>query len=195
MHGRATTRGFTGHEMLDAVGIIHMNGRIYDPTLGRFMQADPVIQFPNYSQSRNRYSYVLNNPLAYTDPSGYFIGKLFRKVVGIALHGVFLEFLFSKIPQLRPLSTLAVCLSGNALQCGVAAAGNAYAGGASLKRALKAGIFSYVSAEAFTAVGDYFQVAGTAGGLGHLGAHALTGGALAELQGGRIVYRGQASPT
>ena len=72
-HGRTTTRGFTGHEMLDAVGIIHMNGRIYDPKLGRFMQADPVIQFPNYAQSRNSYSYVLNNPLAYTDPSGYII--------------------------------------------------------------------------------------------------------------------------
>ena len=72
-HGRYTTRGYTGHEMLDAMGIIHMNGRIYDPKLGRFLQADPVIQFPNYSQSWNRYSYVLNNPLAYTDPSGYFI--------------------------------------------------------------------------------------------------------------------------
>ena len=70
-HGRYTTRGFTGHEMLDAVGIIHMNGRIYDPKLGRFMQADPVIQFPNYAQSRNSYSYVLNNPLAYTDPSSH----------------------------------------------------------------------------------------------------------------------------
>ena len=38
-----TTRGFTGHEMADSVGIIHMNGRIYDPTLGRFLQADPFI--------------------------------------------------------------------------------------------------------------------------------------------------------
>ena len=68
-----TTRGYTGHEMVDAVGIVHMNGRIYDPRLGRFLQADPVIQFPNFSQSWNRYSYVLNNPLAYTDPTGYII--------------------------------------------------------------------------------------------------------------------------
>ncbi len=79
-HGRYTTRGYTGHEMLDAVGIIHMNGRIYDPKLGRFLQVDPVIQFPHYSQSQNRYSYVLNNPLTHTDPTGYFIGKLFKKV-------------------------------------------------------------------------------------------------------------------
>ena len=184
-HGRHTTRGYTGHEMLDAVGIIHMNGRIYDPTLGRFMQADPVIQFPNYSQSWNRYSYVLNNPLNATDPSGYFLKKLFRKVVGFALNGIG-ELLFGKVPVLRQFSTLAYCLSGNALHCGVAAAGNAYAGGASLKQALKAGIFSYVSARAFTAVGDYFQGIEAVGGWGHFGAHAVTGGILAELQGGEF---------
>ncbi len=70
-----TTCGFTGHEMLDDVGIIHMNGRIYDPKLGRFLQADPFIQAPTKSQSFNRYSYVINNPLSYTDPSGFLFGK------------------------------------------------------------------------------------------------------------------------
>jgi RHS repeat-associated protein len=38
-----TTRGSNGHEMVDSVGIIHMNGRIYDPTLGRFLQADSFV--------------------------------------------------------------------------------------------------------------------------------------------------------
>ncbi|KNC68159.1 hypothetical protein AC626_06480 [Pseudoalteromonas rubra] len=70
--------GFTGHEMLNELNIIHMNGRIYDPTLGRFLQADPHIQAPENSQSYNRYSYVLNNPLSYTDPSGYFFNKIFK---------------------------------------------------------------------------------------------------------------------
>ena len=180
-----TTRGFTGHEMVDAVGIVHMNGRIYDPNLGRFMQADPVIQFPDFSQSHNRYSYVLNNPLAYTDPSGYFLKKLFRKVVGFALNGIG-ELLFSKVPVLRQFSTMAYCLSGSPVHCGAAAAGNAYAGGASLKRALQAGVFAYVSAKAFTAVGDYFQSIEAVGGWGHFGAHALTGGILTELQGGEF---------
>lgn len=68
---RYTNRGFTGHEHFDQVGIIHMNGRIYDPTIGRFLQADPIIQDPYSTQSLNRYSYVMNNPLSYTDPSGY----------------------------------------------------------------------------------------------------------------------------
>tara|TARA_R110002072_G_scaffold302540_1_gene486239 strand:- start:4147 stop:11085 length:6939 start_codon:yes stop_codon:yes gene_type:complete len=70
-----TTSGFTGHEQLDAVDLIHMNGRVYDPVFGRFLSADPYIQAPEFSQSYNRYSYVWNNPLSMTDPSGY-IGNL-----------------------------------------------------------------------------------------------------------------------
>ncbi|MDC8011242.1 RHS repeat-associated core domain-containing protein [Tahibacter soli] len=72
----ATTRhGYTGHEQVDEAGIVHMNGRIYDPALGRFLQADPFVQSPGNSQSHNRYSYVFNNPMAYTDPTGYFGSK------------------------------------------------------------------------------------------------------------------------
>jgi RHS repeat-associated protein len=66
-----TNRGYTGHEMVDGVDIIHMNGRIYDAKLARFLQADPFIQAPYNTQSLNRYSYVWNNPLNATDPSGY----------------------------------------------------------------------------------------------------------------------------
>lgn len=66
-----TDRGYTGHEMLDSLGLIHMNGRIYDPALARFLSADPIIQAPDNMQSYNRYSYVWNNPLSMTDPSGF----------------------------------------------------------------------------------------------------------------------------
>jgi RHS repeat-associated protein len=66
-----------------AAMLIHMNGRIYDPHLGRMLQADPFIQFPTNTQSYNRYSYVLNNPLSYTDPSGYFLKELLNVVVDI----------------------------------------------------------------------------------------------------------------
>ncbi|MBT8420276.1 MAG: hypothetical protein KJO08_05370 [Gammaproteobacteria bacterium] len=75
-----TNRGFTGHEHVDEMGLIHMNGRVYDPQLGRFLSADPNIQSPHASQSYNRYSYVLNNPLKYTDPSGFFFKKLFKSI-------------------------------------------------------------------------------------------------------------------
>ena len=59
------------HEHIDEMGIINMNGRIYDPLIGRFMSADPYIQAPSDLQSFNRYAYVRNNPLNLTDPSGY----------------------------------------------------------------------------------------------------------------------------
>ncbi|MCG7546172.1 hypothetical protein MHM93_18530 [Pseudoalteromonas sp. MM17-2] len=66
-----TYRGFTDHEHLDEHQLIHMNGRVYDYNLGRFMSVDPVIQSPGNSQSINPYSYIMNNPLAGTDPTGY----------------------------------------------------------------------------------------------------------------------------
>jgi RHS repeat-associated protein len=66
-----TTRGFSAHEHLDAHGLIHMNGRAYDPALGRFLSVDPLIQNPLNSQNLNGYSYVLNNPLSGVDPTGY----------------------------------------------------------------------------------------------------------------------------
>ena len=66
-----TDRGFTGHEHMDEVGLINMNGRVYDPALARFMSADPEITYPDATGSYNRYSYVLNNPLGMTDPSGF----------------------------------------------------------------------------------------------------------------------------
>ncbi|MDH3909681.1 MAG: hypothetical protein OEU09_00195 [Rhodospirillales bacterium] len=76
-----TWRGFTGHEHLDKLGLIHMNGRVYDPVLGRFLSADPTVQFPKTTQGFNRYSYVLNNPLSFTDPSGFGIIGAIKKVM------------------------------------------------------------------------------------------------------------------
>ena len=69
--GSATNRGYTGAEHLDAVGLIHLNGRLLDPATGRFLTADPNIPYPLDSQSFNRYSYVRNNPLSFIDPSGF----------------------------------------------------------------------------------------------------------------------------
>jgi RHS repeat-associated protein len=64
------TRGYTGHEYIDAFALINMNGRMYDPRLGRMLSPDNFVQSPDNSQSYNRYSYCVNNPLKYTDPSG-----------------------------------------------------------------------------------------------------------------------------
>ena len=68
-----TRQGFTGHEMLDNVGLVHMNGRVYDPALGRFLSADPLLGDLGDSQSLNPYAYVGNRPLNATDPTGYVV--------------------------------------------------------------------------------------------------------------------------
>ena len=64
-------RGYTGHEHLYAFGLINMNGRCYDPMMSSFLSVDAYVQSPDNSQNFNRYSYCLNNPLKYTDPSGW----------------------------------------------------------------------------------------------------------------------------
>jgi len=64
-------RGFTDHEHLAGSELIHMNGRLYDAVIGRFTTPDIVVQNVYGSQNYNRYSYVLNNPLSFTDPTGY----------------------------------------------------------------------------------------------------------------------------
>jgi RHS repeat-associated protein len=69
--GATTDRGFTGHEHLDLHYLTHMNGRMYDYRLGRFLSVDPIISNPLSSQSVNPYSYIGNNPLSGTDPTGY----------------------------------------------------------------------------------------------------------------------------
>ena len=67
-----TNRGYTGHEHLDRTGFIHMNGRLYDPQLGRFLSPDPIVAAPGSRQSWNSYSYVSNSPLSFVDPGGQF---------------------------------------------------------------------------------------------------------------------------
>jgi len=66
-------RGFTGHEHLYSFGLINMNGRMYDPIMSSFLSVDNFVQQPDNSQNFNRYSYCFNNPLRFTDPSGYFV--------------------------------------------------------------------------------------------------------------------------
>ena len=68
----ATTRdGFTGHETLDSVGLVHMGGRVYDPVIGRFLSVDPVVRDIGAAQSWNSYGYVEGRVVSWTDPSGW----------------------------------------------------------------------------------------------------------------------------
>jgi RHS repeat-associated protein len=79
-----TRRGFTSHEMLDNVGLVHMNGRVYDPYVGRFLSVDPLIGSTAESQSVNPYAYLGNRPLNGADPSGLCLDCGIGIVIGIA---------------------------------------------------------------------------------------------------------------
>lgn len=63
--------GFTGHEEDTDVGLVNMQGRLYDAQLGRFLSPDPINPAPGWTQGLNAYSYVLNSPLSLVDPSGF----------------------------------------------------------------------------------------------------------------------------
>ena len=155
-----TTRGFTGHEMLDEVGVVHMNGRIYDQKLGRFLQADPIIQDPMNTQSLNRYSYAWNNPLNATDPSGYFVSL----IVGVIL-------------AIKGGVDLAVAIAWMT----AAAVTDTLIAGGSFKDALLAGI----SAVAFASIplGEFGIGWGTVRDVVAMG---FVGGVITVLQGGRF---------
>lgn len=98
--GNSTRKGFTEHEMLDSVSLVHMNGRVYDPYLGRFLSADTVIQSLGATESINPYAYAWNDPLKYTDPSGHSLGSflvsLIAAVVTVVAYAI-LDYYFGPV--------------------------------------------------------------------------------------------------
>ena len=172
-------RGYTSHEHLFEVGLIHMNGRLYDPLLRRFLNADEHIQDPYNTQNYNKYGYVYNNPLMYNDPSGEFfvfmgLGVLFWKavIIGAAI-GV-------------ASYTVGLAVTGNLHQW-------------SLGGVLKSAFWGAVSGAMTFGIGNLFSVAKDgvqvatqfAKNLGELGTafvqsglHAVGQGVLSVMQGG-----------
>jgi RHS repeat-associated protein len=183
-----TRKGFTGHEMLDQAGLIHMRARLYDPLLGRFIQADSMVE-DDATQGLNRYSYCLNNPLSRTDPTG---NLSFRQVLGAAV-GIAASIL--SFGAATPLTSFLWAVGG-----GFAAAFIATG-------SLKAGLWGAASAAVFWGIGNHFSnVAadsalassaetfssfmdtGLSGGqfAAQVAAHAAAGGTLNMLQGGKF---------
>ena len=78
-------RGFTGHEHIENIGLINMNGRLYDPVMSTFLSVDNYVQEPDFSQNFNRYAYCLNNPLKYVDPDGESITLLTAIAISAAV--------------------------------------------------------------------------------------------------------------
>jgi RHS repeat-associated protein len=168
-----THRAFTYHEQLDNVDLVHMNGRVYDPNIGRFLSADPIVQAPLMSQSLNRYSYVLNNPLSLVDPSGFsWLSKLFKSTVFRTLLAIVVAI---ALPQLYPaLQSFWGAVAVGAIAGGIAA-GN-------LRGALLGGL----TAGLFYGAGSLGKYLGAGnGGVTHAILHGAAGCLSAVAGGGK----------
>jgi RHS repeat-associated protein len=171
--------GFTGHEHLDIFMLVNMNGRMYDPTIGRFITPDPVLQFPNYTQGLNPYSYALNNPLRFVDPDGYsLIGNLIALSVQIAFTAV-------QLPMLGVLAYSVIMTVDYAIEHGRnVKAGDLYG------YFMQTFVMSGISMQATNGIGGYFDQLKKTGlrELGRALAHGAFNGAMRFAQGGKFEH-------
>lgn len=174
---QVTRQSYTGHEAADAVGLIHMGGRMYDPLSGRFLQPDPIVQDPSNPQNFNRYTYVFNNPLAWTDPTGYWGAReqgALRTVAAIVIAIYTGVYVNAGVTAGTLSTTQAAAISA----AGGAAAGAVQTG--TLRGALVGAFSAYVGYQ----IGNAFV--GQEGSFGHVAAHATLGGVTSTLNGGKF---------
>ncbi len=186
LYGVSTDRGYTMHEHLDEMGIIHMNGRVYDPLNGRFMSSDPIIQEPGNLQSYNRYAYVFNNPLLFTDPSGYSAWTKFRDRVLKPVAFAYIGYLTGGL-AMNAIIPSSMGVAGGGLLAVGGAVGGFTAG------ALSTGTFKGAVQGAFT--GALFGAAGSVG-IADSGARYLAhagAGCVSAVAGGGNCGQGAAS--
>jgi RHS repeat-associated protein len=139
-----TSRGFTGHEELDSVGLVHMNGRVYDALVGRMISADPTVPDPMNAQAWNRYSYVGNDPLAFTDPSGFsWLSSFFNSVVNFFTQNwrSIVQTVITAVLSLTPLGPVLAAAAGAAIVTGLS--------GGNLAQMIRAGTIAAITAGAF----------------------------------------------
>ncbi|WP_054512114.1 RHS repeat-associated core domain-containing protein [Chryseobacterium sp. ERMR1:04] len=162
-------RGFTSHEHFAEVGIIHMNGRLYDPLLRRFLNADENISDPTNTQNYNKYGYVMNNPLMFADPSGEELVTLFA----ISMAAIVKAIIIGAAIGLAAY-TLSLAVTGNFDQW-------------NLLGAFKATFTGAASGAVTFGIGSLFSAAGQVGGLTALGTsikESVGGVGLAMIQAG-----------
>ena len=167
-------RGFTGHEHLQTVGLIHMNGRLYDPALHRFLQPDNFVQDPFNTQNFNRYGYSLNNPLIYNDKNGEFIitALIVGAIIGAYIGGSQANGTYNPFKwDFNNVDTW-VGMVGGAVVGGVSGGVAAYAGGLAAAGLAAYGITGGVIGGAVVGV-----TSGLVGGF-------ISGGFMSQLPGG-----------
>ena len=179
-----TTRGFTNQEEMDSVCLVNLNARIYDPTIGKFLSADPVIGDSYVGQEWNHYAYVINNPLSLTDPTGLcFLGcfwksPIFRDVAALALVAILQQYeilpaIGAELGFVTTSATMAAVVNGGILGGIAGAITSGTLKGAALG-VLQGGLFAEAGnllggADGFTIAGSHdlaaFVLHGLVGGI------------------------------
>ena len=181
---------YTGQEEDAETGLYYYNARYYDPAIGRFVSADTMVPDPTNPQALNRYSYVLNNPLIFTDPTGHSWLSHIGHEIARAWHGVERSAIGHAVIQTAAAAVGFVACSGNPACAAIAAASVDYAYTEDFKSALKSGATTYVTAIAYVEAGDYikeFKITGQATQAGiHAGAGGVAGGINSTITGGNV---------
>lgn len=189
------SRGYTGHEHLDGVDLIHMNGRVFDSVSAVFLSADPNIPDASNAFYMNRYSYTLNNPVSYTDPSGYWSLSRTIRSIGRDIDNAFDDIgrevnRFADSEAGKLAATIAITYFTAGIGTGWVAAGWAMAGGFASGYVMTGTLEGAAMGAIFA--GASFGVGTMAGQIGNsvareaarVAMHGTLGGIRAQMNGG-----------
>jgi RHS repeat-associated protein len=191
----STTRGFTGQEEIPAQCLVNLNARLYDTSIGKFMAPDPIVGAPYAPNAFNRYAYVLNNPLSFTDPSGLcFLGcfwnsPIFRDILAIAA-AVTAQYEYLAIEE-GTTFTAATFAAATTSQAATAAVIGGVVGGGISTGTVKGALLGGFQAGLFYGAGSLLNAEGISSVFGsHTAdtfvAHGLVGGITSVAGGGNF---------